>query len=170
MDRTAWCAAVYEVTKSWTWLSDWTELRGVFDCHRLASGEVLLVFIAKRPVVLNILQGTGQPWQPRIIMPQMLIAVLLRNTGNSWPKFCTMPPFGRWWMTEILRWKLESMQDERKSLGIMSIPESRARQSRWYGVGPLGWGIGGSVSQWQIARRQVSLRGVGWQGPAVTYN
>ena len=27
MDREAWCAAVYEVTKSQTWLSDWTELK-----------------------------------------------------------------------------------------------------------------------------------------------
>ena len=26
MDREAWHAAVHEVTKSWTWLSDWTEL------------------------------------------------------------------------------------------------------------------------------------------------
>ena len=24
-DREAWHAAVYEVTKSWTWLSDWTD-------------------------------------------------------------------------------------------------------------------------------------------------
>ena len=27
MDREAWCAVVHEVAKSWTWLSDWTELR-----------------------------------------------------------------------------------------------------------------------------------------------
>ena len=27
MDREAWCAAVHEVTKSWTWLSDWTGLK-----------------------------------------------------------------------------------------------------------------------------------------------
>ena len=27
MDRESWCAAVYGVTKSWTWLSDWTELK-----------------------------------------------------------------------------------------------------------------------------------------------
>ena len=27
MDREAWCAAVYVVTKSWTRLSDWTELK-----------------------------------------------------------------------------------------------------------------------------------------------
>ena len=26
VDREAWCAAVHRVTKSWTWLSDWTEL------------------------------------------------------------------------------------------------------------------------------------------------
>ena len=27
MDREAWCAAVHWIAKSWTWLSDWTELK-----------------------------------------------------------------------------------------------------------------------------------------------
>ena len=30
MDREACCAAVHGVTKSWTWLSDWTELKWFF--------------------------------------------------------------------------------------------------------------------------------------------
>ena len=30
MDREAWHAAVHEVTKSWTWLSNWAELRNVW--------------------------------------------------------------------------------------------------------------------------------------------
>ena len=27
MDSEAWCTAIHEVAKSWTWLSDWTELK-----------------------------------------------------------------------------------------------------------------------------------------------
>ena len=30
MDREAWCAAFHQVTKSWTRLSDWTELKGKY--------------------------------------------------------------------------------------------------------------------------------------------
>ena len=29
MDREAWRAAIHGVTKSWTWLSDWTELNKI---------------------------------------------------------------------------------------------------------------------------------------------
>ena len=31
MDREAWRAAVHGVAKSWTWLSDWTELKWKYD-------------------------------------------------------------------------------------------------------------------------------------------
>ena len=33
MDREAWCAAVYGVTKSWTWLSDWTEPNWIYSMN-----------------------------------------------------------------------------------------------------------------------------------------
>ena len=33
MDREAWCAAVYGNAKSWTWLSDWTELSPELTNH-----------------------------------------------------------------------------------------------------------------------------------------
>ena len=35
MDREAWRAAVHGLAKSWTWLSDWTELNWTTDCAAL---------------------------------------------------------------------------------------------------------------------------------------
>ena len=37
MDREAWRAAIHGVTKSWTWLSDWTELNRTFTSYYILS-------------------------------------------------------------------------------------------------------------------------------------
>ena len=42
MDREAWCAAVHGFTKSWTRLSDWTELN--FQCWVFRKGTIASVF------------------------------------------------------------------------------------------------------------------------------
>ena len=39
MDREAWCAADHGVTMSWTWLSDWTELKFVVICYTLIKSR-----------------------------------------------------------------------------------------------------------------------------------
>ena len=43
MDREAWCAVIHGVAKSWTWLSDWTELNGTDWVYSLML-VVLLCF------------------------------------------------------------------------------------------------------------------------------
>ena len=64
MDREAWRAAVHGVTKSWTQLSDWTELKGrgppflVFSFFRLEWGHCELASWAKGTRVIV----SKNPW------------------------------------------------------------------------------------------------------------
>ena len=39
MDREAWHAAIHGVAKSQTWLSDWTELKTIWELYEIISLE-----------------------------------------------------------------------------------------------------------------------------------
>ena len=43
MDRKAWRAVVHGVVKSWTWLSDWTELNWVVKCPGVSGNAVMTI-------------------------------------------------------------------------------------------------------------------------------
>ena len=50
MDREAWSAAIHGVTKSWTWLSDWTELNAIYTfifVDTLSEDKIILKLLEK---------------------------------------------------------------------------------------------------------------------------
>ena len=72
MDREAWRAAVHGVTKSWTWLSDWTELKAYLGhkCILLLHLHVLYFFCSDYCKALKALFTTDnfvlwRPWHPQ---------------------------------------------------------------------------------------------------------
>ena len=54
VDREAWCAAVHGVTKSRTWLSDWTELTKLMDVNWIQSSKREFTMICWRGGILHI--------------------------------------------------------------------------------------------------------------------
>ena len=79
MDRVAWCATVHGVEKSWTWLSDWTEL---------INGQNLLPV---NSTSRNLLQGnTFQKWWTHLIIFLKYQPVRSQKTWEKlFPDMCT---------------------------------------------------------------------------------
>ena len=53
MDRDAWHAVVHGVAKSWTWLSDWTELDCLIICHEMMGLDAMILVLGWSKKGLN---------------------------------------------------------------------------------------------------------------------
>ena len=106
MDREAWCAAVHEVAKSWTWLNDWTELSGVSNRHLFLTNLEAGKSMTKEPVK-SIPYGNSLPsmqtspcvllWQKEgqssfLSSSSYMSTNPIMRVSPSWPNVYLIPP------------------------------------------------------------------------------
>ena len=68
VNREAWRAAVHGVTKSWTWLIDWTE--------PMAKRHFLLLFFYPSPLPVIFFKLTGKPTVRILITSQDILVIV----------------------------------------------------------------------------------------------
>ena len=110
-DREAWCAAVHGVAKSWTWLSDWTELShcswltfcNPMDCSLPGSSVhgILQVRILEW-VAIPFSRGSSRP------MDQTQVSC---RVGRYFTIWVTEKPVAAWILNKILNFS-GTHQDE----------------------------------------------------------
>ena len=105
MDREAWRATVHEVTKSWTRLSDWTELKLYIEsslCYTVGSCSVQLLSRVRLFVT---------PWTTaRPVMVERSDRMWSTGEGNGKPLQCSCleSPWTVWKGQKIGHWKMNS--------------------------------------------------------------
>ena len=76
MDREAWSAAVHEVTKSWTQLSDWTELNWCYMYFKVEVTQLCPTLCDTMDYIVHgILQARILEW-----------VAIFYSRGSSWPR------------------------------------------------------------------------------------
>ena len=81
MDRAAWHAAVHGVTKSWTWLSNWTELKWT---------EVMLYITVQHCTAILNIQRVAFPWKRCYNIPHVAI-LNIQRVAFPWKRWYNIP-------------------------------------------------------------------------------
>ena len=156
-DREAWCAAVHGVTKSWTWLSDWTtttqELLRFLECP---EWWVCLFFN------VNEMMSSWVGHQEN----QVLAKVLELLASHSQPPDCT-PPCGRghsqaWstaWQNFMLWIGISSFKKNQKLLFTFWLCYTACRiLVPWSGIEPMPPAVEAwSLDHWTTRKASLQL-------------
>ena len=92
MDREAWRAAIHGVSKSWTWLSNWTELNWTEHDHKffvpqIEGGREGSYIQAKRSLWANVsaqIKGSSLHWQEKMQWHENCLCFTRLQTCGFW--------------------------------------------------------------------------------------
>ena len=112
--REAWCATVHGVAKSWTWLSNWTELNRS-PSHQEACTRLLFSSITEQELQSHSLQNENHNYSKLTKMITWITALSWRRGLHNSMKLWAMPcrategggGHGREYWQNMIHWRIE---------------------------------------------------------------
>ena len=95
MDREAWCAAIHGFAKSWTWLSDWTELN--WDRRVRSWSNRISALLRETPEKAMAPHSSTLAWKtPCAEEPGRLQSMGSLRVGHNWATSLPLFTFMHW--------------------------------------------------------------------------